>query len=147
MLKTVKRPHDDLIPSSPTPISCSPRKIEFLDSPNKKIRGRLYDGTQTKIAPGSRPESPFLFTPDHESVVQDSLVKKKIISAAKEPLYTMEDVRAIVQKAIQETEERLKVEYDRILQEKLQEQYNTFLKFNEDHVNRQLKESHFTYMS
>eukprot|EP00126_Sphaerothecum_destruens_P002365 Sdes_comp15803_c0_seq1m4876 len=63
------------------------------------------------------------------------------------PLFTIDQVKDIVGKALQEREQQLRMEYDEVLHHKLEEQFMNFTKFNEDHIHRQLKESTWSYMS
>eukprot|EP00053_Salpingoeca_punica_P006489 m.61324 g.61324 ORF g.61324 m.61324 type:complete len:169 (-) comp13713_c0_seq1:477-983(-) len=62
-------------------------------------------------------------------------------------LFTSEQVKAIVERAVKEREIQLQAEYDEVLGERLQEQFNMFSKFNEDHIHRQLSQSTHMYMS
>lgn len=64
-----------------------------------------------------------------------------------EKLFTWEEVKEIVARALAERESVLRQEYDKILQEQLQEQFRNFAKFNEDYISRQLKQSDFSYLS
>lgn len=64
-----------------------------------------------------------------------------------EVLFTLEQVMDIVRRAVEEKERCLRELYDRILQEKLQEQYRAFAKFNEDYISRQLKSGELSYCS
>eukprot|EP01137_Pigoraptor_chileana_P013338 Opistho-2@66734 len=64
-----------------------------------------------------------------------------------EVYFTLDQVRAIVAKAVEEREMQLRSEYDGILQRKLGEQFQNFTKFNEDYINRQMRESPWNYMS
>ena len=59
----------------------------------------------------------------------------------------MEQVKDIVRKAVDEKERCLREQYDRILQEKLQEQFRSFSKFNEDYISRSLKSGDLSYCS
>ena len=59
----------------------------------------------------------------------------------------MDQVRDIVRRAVEEKERTLREQYDRILQAKLQEQYQAFAKFNEDYISRSLKSSDLGYVS
>jgi len=56
-----------------------------------------------------------------------------------EALFSMEQVKDIVRRAVDEKERALREQYDRILSTKLQEQYMAFAKFNEDYISRSLK--------
>ena len=64
-----------------------------------------------------------------------------------EVLFRLEQVRDIVRRAVDEKEQSLRYEYDRILQQKLQEQYQAFAKFNEDYISRNLKTHDLSYCS
>jgi len=64
----------------------------------------------------------------------------------KEITFTLDQVKAIVAKALQEKEEQLRQEYSTILKEKLAEQFENFSKFNQDYVSRQMRESQWDYM-
>mmetsp|Transcript_7948 Transcript_7948/g.10924 ORF Transcript_7948/g.10924 Transcript_7948/m.10924 type:complete len:186 (+) Transcript_7948:86-643(+) len=64
-----------------------------------------------------------------------------------EKLFTFEQVKEIVQRFVAEREAALREEYDKILQERLQEQFKNFAKFNEDYISRQLKNSDWSYLS
>ena len=56
-------------------------------------------------------------------------------------------MRDIVKRAVEAREEALRTEYDKILKDKLGEQFENFSKFNQDYISRQLKESQWDYMS
>lgn len=64
-----------------------------------------------------------------------------------ERMYSAYEVKVMVEKAVESREKTLREEYDRILQGLLQEQYNNFVKFNEDHISRRLRNSDFSYIS
>ncbi|KJE90597.1 hypothetical protein CAOG_01891 [Capsaspora owczarzaki ATCC 30864] len=61
--------------------------------------------------------------------------------------FTLSEVKSILERALEDRENQLRAEYDITLQQKLSEQFNSFSKFNEDHIHRQLKESTWSYMS
>jgi len=73
--------------------------------------------------------------------------QKKDVKSSDEPLFTMAEVRAFVEKAVQQEQIRIREEYDKILLERLNEQFSMFSKYTEDHISRQLKMSDFNYMS
>jgi len=64
-----------------------------------------------------------------------------------ERLFSYTEVREIINRVLAEREAVLRAEYDNILQDRLQEQYRNFAKFNEDYISRQLKQSDFSYLS
>lgn len=81
-----------------------------------------------------------------EAPVEHHTMQRTPSSSNKEVTFTLDEVRAIVAKALQEREDQLKVEFSTILKEKLAEQFENFSKFNEDYVSRQLRESQWDYM-
>jgi hypothetical protein len=62
-------------------------------------------------------------------------------------LYQAEEVNEIVQKALREQEERLKIEYDSVLAGKLQEQFEQFSTFSKEYISRNSKDTDFSYFS
>eukprot|EP00040_Diaphanoeca_grandis_P010294 m.52676 g.52676 ORF g.52676 m.52676 type:complete len:185 (+) comp21640_c1_seq1:216-770(+) len=62
-------------------------------------------------------------------------------------LFTLDQVKAIVQSALVEKEAQLSRHYDNILSKRLQEQFDTFTKFNEDHIHYKMSQSQHMYMS
>lgn len=134
---------------------CSPHKIYSMDStPTKRIRFFGEDDQNTVIREPSptRRESPF--NPSEMEVQSPNehyLVKRKQKDVKErnndEKLYTYNEVREIVNRMLAERETQLRAEYDRILQERLAEQFRNFAKFNEDYISRQLKQSDFSYFS
>jgi len=73
--------------------------------------------------------------------------RRKSKSKTEEKMFTYEQVKEIVNRAVQDKEAALRAEYDQILQERLQEQFRNFSKFNEDYISRQLKQSEWSYLS
>jgi len=145
MLKSAKRSFDNMDCSNTTPVSCSPHKIQFLDS-NKRFK--------TRSSPPPSPSSPVQrtdispFQPLPQTDVATPLVQQRNPkNITGEALFTESMVRAMIEKAVAERETYIRAEYDLILQERLQEQYRNFAKFHEDYISRQLKESDFSYMS
>ena len=66
---------------------------------------------------------------------------------AAEKLYTHEELRAVVNKALSIQGASLRSEYNGILQSKLAEQFQSFTKFNLDYISRQIKGNPFSYVS
>ena len=62
-------------------------------------------------------------------------------------LFTHEEVREIVERAVRDREHSLSLEFMAILEEKLQEQFAQFSKFNQDHIHSKMSQSSFSYMS
>mmetsp|Transcript_3305 Transcript_3305/g.7773 ORF Transcript_3305/g.7773 Transcript_3305/m.7773 type:complete len:179 (+) Transcript_3305:384-920(+) len=64
-----------------------------------------------------------------------------------EKRYTFEEVTSILNKALQEREQMLRSEYNQVLHTKLAEQFQSFTKFNQDYISRQIKGNPFSYVS
>jgi hypothetical protein len=70
-------------------------------------------------------------------------------SSKDEPiLFTLAQVKSIVQSALEERETELVARYDAILAERLEEQFNMFTKFNQDYIHSTFaKRDECSYMS
>jgi hypothetical protein len=145
-----------------SPVKCSPMAMDVTNTtPTKKVKP--FE-TSTSFEPSTinvvRPDSPFSIPAvipqnnDPEELAlylkknkQRNLNQSQNNTELNERLFTVQEVKEIVARAIQEKEQSLRMEYDRILQERLQEQFRNFSKFNEDYISRQLKHSDFSYLS
>ena len=68
-------------------------------------------------------------------------VRRKMTQAQseeREPQLTMSEVREVVQRALELQEQRLRVEYDGVLVQKLHEQFEIFNNFNREHMSRKV---------
>eukprot|EP01134_Creolimax_fragrantissima_P001311 CFRG1311T1 len=61
-------------------------------------------------------------------------------------LFTLDQVKNIVSKALEEREQQLRFQYEKILQEKLLDQFNEFSRFNQDNIHKRMSESTYSYM-
>jgi hypothetical protein len=59
----------------------------------------------------------------------------------------MTQVNAICEKILNERESALREQYDLILNQKLSEQYDAFVKFTHDQLQRKFESAQFTYVS
>jgi len=57
------------------------------------------------------------------------------------PLFTFRQIGMICERLLKEREETLQEEYDKILNVKLAEQYDTFVKFTHDQIQKQFEKS------
>lgn len=67
----------------------------------------------------------------------------KNVKRRQQKLYTEEELKDI----IKNHEEQLSDHYNKLLQELLQEQFNSFVNFNQDCISKQFKEREFSYTS
>ena len=130
-------------------MACSPhRQMMLLESPASK-RTRAHAEAVQQAASSSA----FMSTDDAAgSVLQPdaelcATLRQRVDPQTGEVLFSMEQVRDIVRRAVDEKERSLREQYERILQQKLQEQYQAFAKFNEDYISRSLKSSDLGYVS
>eukprot|EP01121_Diplochlamys_sp_Union-15-3_P021540 TRINITY_DN8765_c0_g1_i1.p1 TRINITY_DN8765_c0_g1~~TRINITY_DN8765_c0_g1_i1.p1 ORF type:complete len:154 (-),score=28.58 TRINITY_DN8765_c0_g1_i1:76-537(-) len=153
MLKlSTKRSYQEFL-GNKDPSSCSPRKISFLDStperPTKRMRTE-----EPEIRTAEKVGSIFpLHHSNHNNISEEKCVelapkqKRKKIKKSSEKLFSLDEVKIMVQKAVEERELQIREEYDNLLRERLQEQFNYFTKFNEDNINKSISQSTYNYMS
>ena len=67
-------------------------------------------------------------------------------SSRDQPLFTLRQVETICTRLLQENEEKLREEYGQTLSEKLNEQYDAFLKFTHDHIQKQFSNTTCSYI-
>ena len=63
------------------------------------------------------------------------------------PVFSLEQVKRIVSNALQLQEERLRDEYNSVLNELLREQFENFERFNKDYISRQISKTELSYLS
>jgi len=68
-------------------------------------------------------------------------------SSSSQPHYSLDQVKRIVKSALQLQEERLREEYNAVLNELLREQFENFDRFNKDYISRQLRHTDLSYLS
>ena len=61
--------------------------------------------------------------------------------------YSLDAVKRIVKSALQLQEDRLREEYNAVLNELLREQFENFDRFNKDYISRQLRNTDLSYLS
>jgi len=63
------------------------------------------------------------------------------------PLFTFRQVTMICERMCQEHEEKIRESYDKVLNDKLSEQYEAFLKFNHDQLRKKFGNAPMSYVS
>jgi len=143
----LKRPRDSPSSCASQPTECSPhRQMMLLESPASK-RNRAHSADPTPACSAFPCEKDAGSSSSQQLFNLSSTLRQRVDPVTGEVLFTMEQVRDIVRKAVDEKERNLREQYDRILQQKLQEQYQSFAKFTEDYVSRSLKSSDLGYVS
>ena len=82
-------------------------------------------------------------TKKHETTVCPHCGRAVTTPTQQGPLFTLNDVKRIVATALQEQDRKLRQEYDKMLQQKLREQYNAFMQMQAEAA----RPSDYSYIS
>lgn len=85
--------------------------------------------------------------PPHLSQSLNSLLSSMPNAKKDVPLFTFRQVSLICERLVRDREEEVKEQYDKVLNCKLAEQYESFLKFNHDQLARRFGKSEMSYVS
>jgi len=97
-------------------------------------RRQLYFGDPQPIP--TRPPSLFGSVATPPATLDIPLAPKHENSGKEKPLFTFQQVKLICERMVKEREEQLREVYEEALNTKLAEQYDAFVKFTHDHVQR-----------
>ncbi|XP_022082024.1 akirin-2-like [Acanthaster planci] len=64
-----------------------------------------------------------------------------------QPMFTLKQVIIICERMLKEQEARIREDYDKVLSCKLAEQYDAFVKFNQDQLHRRFRDTTASYVS
>lgn len=112
------------------------QKRRHLESFLHQSEGSCSSDTQSQI--------PVLNGPALQGTSSGSLSPQ---SKKDQPLFTLRQVGIICERLIKEREEKIREEYEEILDTKLAEQYDTFVKFTHDQIMRRYGEQPASYVS
>jgi len=130
--------------------------------PNRQTEADAYFGNEDRTSPGggnsdSDSEQHMDSAPLHTSVSihtsspfrgqQNSMGSSSPLAHSERPLFTYRQVRMICERLLKEQEVRLREEYDQVLNARLAEQYDTFVRFTYDQIHRRIDDSPMTYLS
>jgi len=101
-----------------------------------KKRRQFYGHSASPPSPVSAPSSPEPMM-DSETTAATSSAK----SARDKPIFTLKQMTLIAERMCQERVDQVRQEYDEILQQKLSEQYESFVKFIDQQIQRRFNES------
>lgn len=95
------------------------------------------------------PQSPSSSNPDtnNNSDTMKNSKLKSILSHNDVPLFSMNQVNSLCDKMLKEREQYIREQYDKILAQKLNEQYDAFVKFTHEQIQRRFETSQCTYVS
>eukprot|EP01108_Squamamoeba_japonica_P004020 TRINITY_DN320_c0_g1_i4.p1 TRINITY_DN320_c0_g1~~TRINITY_DN320_c0_g1_i4.p1 ORF type:complete len:209 (-),score=76.45 TRINITY_DN320_c0_g1_i4:129-701(-) len=138
----------------------SPSTMSLLD---RSKRARLRTAEPASSSGGAStsqalmpPQRPSAFPAVGSGRIMDGLdqqlprrLRRKLTAerVGDEVTLSMPDVRQLVECALELQEARLREQYDRILQEQLQEQFESFTRFNAAHLSRIVSDNDFSYCS
>lgn len=86
-------------------------------------------------------------SPVDSSTDSKSMRIKSLLSHNDVPLFTLNQVNFLCDKMIREREQYIREQYDKILTEKLSEQYDAFVKFTHEQIQRRFETSQCSYVS
>jgi len=72
---------------------------------------------------------------------------RKFGEGDKEPRFTLEEVKTLVAQVVAQREATIREEFERTLEQTLQEQFAQFSQFNRDFIDRQISSSEYSYLS
>merc|ERR1712018_178030 len=129
-LKRLRKRRQIATPASPPASPGSPEPMEG----SSKMEDQQQRATSPMIA--GEPSSP----PKNSG---SSMLKK-----ADRPVFTLKQMTMICEKMCQERTDQVREEYDRILQQKLSEQYDAFVKFIDHQIQQRFNQSQLpSYLS
>lgn len=93
---------------------------------------------QSMLSPGS---SSSTVSPSSSSFVMASAVNTNSSSSSNNnaPVFTFKQVSLICERLLREQEHTIREEYDKVLETKLAEQYDTFVKFTYDQIQKRFE--------
>nr|QEY10751.1 akirin [Dermanyssus gallinae] len=98
------------------------------------------DGSETSRSPGRNNGSPSVSANSNGSASSgvDAVSSTAIgsNSSSSSPLFTFKQVNLICERMLREREDELRQHYDRVLNDKLAEQYDAFVRFTQDQIHR-----------
>lgn len=103
-------------------IKCLHKKKKLTNNALERMQDSESSGSEMGSDSPRRPESPQSLTKDPEK-----------------GLFTFKQVQLICERMLNEREDKLREEYDEILTTKLAEQYDAFVKFTYDQIQRQFE--------
>ncbi|ELU00237.1 hypothetical protein CAPTEDRAFT_21087 [Capitella teleta] len=116
---------------------------------------RMHRRRQLHLSGSASPPHPGSVSPSHPSATSSSMGGECSTSSGTMspsgkkdvPLLSLRQVGMVCERLLKEQEEHIREEYDKVLTNKLAEQYEAFLKFNHDQLHRRFQESAASYVS
>jgi shikimate kinase len=87
------------------------------------------------------------FNPDDVVKFAPRKKMRRLQEDDQQPLFTLEELKRIVAKVVEQREATLRDEFTDVLQERLQEQFCMFSQFNQDYISRQFRNDELSYLN
>jgi hypothetical protein len=154
-----KRVFEEMSIDVPPGPGCSPGRLPLVSSVPKRSRPTAVAAATPTSSSGMQPacsQNQRPFTPDEVAAFARHVPKRlkrvaeKVATghiAPTEKVFSVLDVRDIVESVVAEREAKLKEECAKLLNDRLAEQFRDFTKFNEDFVARQYRGKDYAYLS
>ena len=126
------------------PQSDSTQSEEFVRTNLQDEVKRLKHRNQLALAPPTPLQDPT--SAPISDVSHSPLTNITPVSSRDQPLFTLRQVETICSRLLQENEEQLREQYGQALSERLNEQYDDFLKFTHDHIQKQFSNTTCSYI-
>jgi len=107
----------------------------------KRLKKRREFRGQGPSSPGSAPSSPEPMMEAHMMEGANSSLAVTPSKNSEKPIFTLKQMSMIAERMCAERVEQVRAEYDQILQQKLSEQYDAFVKFIDHQIQKRFNES------
>jgi len=148
---TAKSPAKDSPFTQVTPKLSTEKLASSIHLEWKRLQRRRHLLASNSCTPDASPSSPPsvhmhpAFMPSNTSLCVPSANSPG--TKRDQPLFSLRQVTMICERMLKERDEQLKEEYDKVLNQKLGEQYDAFVKFNYDQLQRRFGETPLSYVS
>lgn len=153
-----KRPFDDMAVDTPL-AACSPHRISFLETPNVKrmrmigregnnnnsVGGVVHGGVVKRSMSKEEGEEMVRHVPKRLRRLVVQVVGRG--GSSSERLFTIDDVRDIVESVVGEKVGKVKEDCEKVLKERLTDQWKVFTRYHEDFVARSYRGRELSYLS
>jgi len=128
-------------PGSPEPMEGSSTSSTSSSSSNRS-------SASTAAAKASGSSAATASSSQHQGATAQPLSAKALVGTKEKPVFTLKQMSIICERMCQERTDKVRQEYDKILQQKLSEQYDAFVKFIDHQIQQRFNQSQLpSYLS
>jgi len=137
-----KTPQPTATPSvfKETPLTPEQIANNLRDEIKRLKKRRQFAGPPSPGSPSQGPPSP-LSAPSSPEPMMDMEQAGTSSGKPEKPIFTLKQMTMIAERMCEERVEQVRTEYDNILQQKLSEQYDAFVKFIDHQIQKRFTES------